>query len=105
LICILTRFVRYTTQAVTAAILLLASTCTTDAAPLLPRDATLSPSFATLAKPIFAPYYVYFGNMKVTLSGAFDSLGMKAATVGFASAPKGQVSAFSLAFNTLLSFY
>jgi hypothetical protein len=40
--------------------------------------------------------------MKVTLSGAFDSLGMKAATVGFASAPKGQVSAFRFASTILL---
>ncbi|KAJ7193927.1 hypothetical protein GGX14DRAFT_587328 [Mycena pura] len=53
--------------------------------------ATTSPSFASLSKPIFAPYYVYFGNPSTPkMADAFDSLGMKAVTVAFASAPKGQ---------------
>ncbi|KAF8183495.1 hypothetical protein K438DRAFT_1766782 [Mycena galopus ATCC 62051] len=49
-----------------------------------------SPSFASLSKPVYAPYYVYFGSSSTPLmADAFDSLSMKAVTVGFVSAPKG----------------
>ncbi|KAJ7849375.1 hypothetical protein B0H14DRAFT_2582507 [Mycena olivaceomarginata] len=55
------------------------------------RATTTSPSFADLSKPVYAPYYVYFGNPSTPkMADAFDSLGMKAVTVGFASAPKGE---------------
>ncbi|KAJ6506627.1 hypothetical protein C8R45DRAFT_970160 [Mycena sanguinolenta] len=60
------------------------------AAPIA-RQTTTSPSFESLSKPVFAPYYLYFGNPSTPkMADAFDSLGMKAITVGFASAPKGQ---------------
>jgi hypothetical protein len=78
----------------TFAVLLLASIHAVDAAPFSSRATSQSPSFASLPKPIFAPYYVYFGNDKVAkMADAFDSLGMKAVTVAFASAPSGKVSA------------
>ncbi|KAF7368269.1 Chitinase [Mycena venus] len=61
------------------------------AAPINARATTTSPSFADLPKPVYAPYYVYFGNPSTPkMADAFDSLGMKAVTVGFASAPKGE---------------
>ncbi|KAJ7438256.1 hypothetical protein FB451DRAFT_1304100 [Mycena latifolia] len=61
------------------------------AAPINARAATTSPSFASLSKPIYAPYYVYFGSPSTPkMADAFDSLGMKAVTVGFASAPRGE---------------
>ncbi|KAJ7111018.1 hypothetical protein C8R44DRAFT_933932 [Mycena epipterygia] len=63
------------------------------AAPINARATTTSPSFASLSKPIYAPYYVYFGSTSTPkMADAFDSLGMKAVTVGFASAPKGSCS-------------
>lgn len=67
---------------------------TTSATPISSRKEkpTISPSFRSLKKPIFSPYYVYFGNAKTkTLVAAFDDLDMKAATIGFVSAPKGKV--------------
>lgn len=61
------------------------------AAPISARATTTSPSFASLSKPVYAPYYVYFGSPDTPkMADAFDSLGMKAVTVGFASAPKGK---------------
>lgn len=78
----------------TSAVLLLASIHAVDAVPFSPRATSQSPSFASLPKPVLAPYYVYFGNEKVKMADAFDSLGMKAVTVGFASATSGKVSAF-----------
>jgi len=52
---------------------------------------TVSRSFASLSKPVYAPYYVYFGNTATPkMADAFDSLGMQAVTVGFASAPQGE---------------
>jgi chitinase len=61
------------------------------AAPINARATATSPSFASLSKPIYAPYYVYFGSPSTPkMADAFDSLGMKAVTVGFASAPKGE---------------
>jgi len=78
-------------QSVTSAVLLLTSIHAVGAVPLSTRATAQSPSFASLSKPVYAPYYVYFGNPKVSkLADAFDSLGMKAVTVGFASAPKGK---------------
>ncbi|KAJ7866960.1 hypothetical protein B0H14DRAFT_3133026 [Mycena olivaceomarginata] len=63
----------------------------TSAAPINARATTTSPSFASLSKPIYAPYYVYFGSSSTPkMADAFDSLGMKAVTLGFASAPKGE---------------
>ena len=79
-------------QSVTSAVLLLTSIHVVGAAHLAPRATSQSPSFASLSKPVYAPYYVYFGNLKVAkLADAFNSLGMKAVTIGFASAPKGKV--------------
>lgn len=92
LLCILIQFNRYSVKAAISSVLLLASISAIDAFPLAKRAAPQSPSFASLPKPILAPYYLYFGNMQVTLSDAFDSLGMNAATVGFLSAPEGNVS-------------
>ncbi|KAJ7856225.1 hypothetical protein B0H14DRAFT_3136105 [Mycena olivaceomarginata] len=61
------------------------------AAPINARALATSPSFASLSKPIYAPYYVYFGSPSTPkMADAFDSLSMKAVTVGFASAPKGE---------------
>ncbi|KAJ7265561.1 hypothetical protein C8J57DRAFT_1229793 [Mycena rebaudengoi] len=61
------------------------------AAPIIARSPTISPSFASLPKPVYAPYYVYFGSSSTPkMADAFDSLGMKAVTIGFASAPKGE---------------
>jgi hypothetical protein len=81
----------YLTQVVTLATLLLASTNQVDGAPVRARQTSQSPSFASISKPVYAPYYVYFGNPSTKkLADAFSSLGMTAATVGFASAPKGQ---------------
>ncbi|KAJ6568922.1 hypothetical protein B0H19DRAFT_1256616 [Mycena capillaripes] len=61
------------------------------AAPINARATATSPSFASLSKPVYAPYYVYFGSPSTPkMADAFDSLGMRAVTVGFASAPKGE---------------
>ena len=61
---------------------------------LVPANSTSqSLSFASLSKPIYAPYYVYFGNAKTrSLVDAFETLDMRAVTVGFLSAPTGQVN-------------
>jgi len=53
----------------------------------------VSTSFASLPKPILSPYYLYFGNPATSkLADAFDTLGLRAATVGFATAQHGSVS-------------
>ena len=80
------------TQAATLAVLLLVSTNIVDGGSVWPRQTSQSPSFASISKPVYAPYYIYFGNPNTsTLAHAFSSLGMTAVTVGFASAPQGQV--------------
>jgi len=70
------------------------------ASPLrFPRDGRVSPSYASLSKPVVSPCYVYFGkNQTLKLVDAFKSLGMRAATVGLASAPRGQVGITCLWF-------
>jgi len=66
---------------------------TISAAPVLLPRITQSASYSSLAKPILSPYYLYFGNQNTaTLQDAFDSVGMRAATVAFGSAPKGSCS-------------
>ncbi|KAF8511083.1 hypothetical protein JB92DRAFT_403005 [Gautieria morchelliformis] len=77
----------------TAAIILMAflQFLTVPAAPLVRPRAAQSASLATLPSPYFSPYYLYFGNPNtVNLSVAFAWLHMKAATIAFASAPKGK---------------
>lgn len=82
-------------SAVTFLVPLLAFMGTGFAVPLSTRENKLSPSFASMTKPILAPYYVYFGNNKTkSLDDAVTSLGMKVVTVGFASAPNGKVSIY-----------
>lgn len=62
-------------------------------APIVVPRATQSASLSSLTTPIVTPYYLYFGNPSTAkLADAFDSVSLKAATIGFASATKGQVS-------------
>lgn len=62
--------------------------------PIRGRQAPQSPSFSTLSSPRLSPYYVYFGNLSVTMADAFDSLNMRSVTIGFASAQDGVSDGF-----------
>ncbi|KAF8511086.1 hypothetical protein JB92DRAFT_2936123 [Gautieria morchelliformis] len=64
---------------------------TVSAAPLVLPRAVQSASITSLSSPHFSPYYLYFGNPATsTLADAFTSLSVRAATIAFASAPKGK---------------
>jgi hypothetical protein len=95
---------RYFSRASAVALIFFLQFLAVSAAPIVIPRATQSPSYASLPSPVISPYYVYFGNPNTTsLADAFPSVNLTAATIGFASAPKGQVRGCSCGLGQTFS--